>query len=284
MQSQSPLLGLPAELRNQIYELVLGGELLHVDQDIYGFNITICQSQSAEMNAYKRFLNPSIDERAKIHGKYSLEDYFTVGDEYHVDPCSSRHNPKGCYNFKTPSLHLSLLRVCKQIYDETRLVPYSANTFGFESSDVFNLYISTLTPSKRSALGRLHFTRTIPATGMSEFKSPDPPLTGLRYLHLSLENWPSSHPECSKASLIEPNNTDTWIRDFLLLDRRLLKKVTVIVSDYLYTVKTFREEFPPFKSPEWLFDDWLEKRERLFLTANQKRDLAERIRTRLLKP
>lgn len=290
MQSQSPLLDVSAELRNQIYELVLGGELLHVYRSSYqdtSFHITICQSQSAEMNAYKRFLDPSIDERAKITSKYtrkvSLQNYFTVGDEYYVDPCSSRHTRGECYNAGNPSLHLSLLRVCKQIYDEARLVPYFANTFGFQSADTFNLFISTLTPSKRSALERLHFTRNIPNIGVNQIKSPDPPLTGLKSLHLSLENKPNYS---SKASLIEPNNTDIWIRDFLLLDRRLLKTVTVIFSDHPSIVRDFKKRFQLIESPSsgQNLDDWLEEREHRFLTANQKRDIAERIRARLLKP
>ncbi|OCL03702.1 hypothetical protein AOQ84DRAFT_392084 [Glonium stellatum] len=290
MQSQSPLLDLPAELRNRIYEFVLGGELLHVYRSSYrdtGFHITICQSQSAEANSYKRFMDPSIDERAKITSKYtrkvSLQNYFTVGDEYYVDPCSSRHTRGECYNAGNPSLDLSLLRVCKQIYYEARLVPYSTNAFGFQSADTFNIFISTLTPPKRSALEKLHLTRNIPNTGPNQIKPPDPPLTGLKSLHLSLENIPNYS---SKASLVEPKNTDIWITDILLLDRRLLKTVTVIFSDHPSVVRDFKKRFQLIDVPSSVqyLDDWLEEREHRFLTVNQKRDIAERIRIRLLKP
>ncbi|KAF2850756.1 hypothetical protein T440DRAFT_518050 [Plenodomus tracheiphilus IPT5] len=74
---QSPLLRLPAELRNQIWELVLGGNICYVDRKPW-----------------------------------------------------SMHNRKR-QSFRVTNVHSALLRICRQVYSETALLPFQLNEFCF---------------------------------------------------------------------------------------------------------------------------------------------------------
>jgi hypothetical protein len=99
LHQASSFLRLPAELRNQIYTYVIGGETF----DIY---------------------------------------------------CWRRYTP---YGFATRILRkrrafLALLAVCRQLYSETRLLPFRLNAFRFKSQDAFHSWLDKFALDQREAI------------------------------------------------------------------------------------------------------------------------------------
>jgi hypothetical protein len=93
-QRDSPLLRLPAELRNQIFRYALGGETWN----------------------------------------------FVVRE-------SNRHRVRNCSGFQHA---LALLAVCRQIYAETALLPFSLGSFSFNDSDDFEIWLKALNSAQRN--------------------------------------------------------------------------------------------------------------------------------------
>lgn len=117
----SPLLKLPAELRNQIYELVLGGHFVHVEAERrkstcnprpFGatfltqleptqvgvlidwsrkrcLHYYLCKAPISEDEAYARSQDPSLAEQ--LPGEV-LANYWRLGDPFHIDSCKRRHD------------------------------------------------------------------------------------------------------------------------------------------------------------------------------------------------
>ncbi|KAJ4987365.1 hypothetical protein SVAN01_07103 [Stagonosporopsis vannaccii] len=97
----SPLLFLPAELRNIIWTLVLGETIVSIDCEIripWGIRVK--------------------NSTAKQH-------------------------------------NLALLRTCRQIHNETRLLPFILNTFQFRSEDVFKPWLARFKPEQRLAIAQI---------------------------------------------------------------------------------------------------------------------------------
>ncbi|KAF2475436.1 uncharacterized protein BDR25DRAFT_102712 [Lindgomyces ingoldianus] len=123
---ESPFLKLPAELRNHIYELLLGGHFIHVEGDkrtdscktsrpyneaswaefagggsnllsSWGHDFCLhfysCKAQMSEDEAFRRSRDASLNER--LSGSEGNLNYWRLGDPFHVDSCTLRH--QACY-------------------------------------------------------------------------------------------------------------------------------------------------------------------------------------------
>lgn len=111
----SLLLKLPAELRNQIYDYVLGGRTIHIrgtkEHFCYGvFQITVCN-------------------RSEDYDYDSVTCATLPRDAIDNDRHASCHEP----------LDLGLLRTCSQIYREARLLPFAKNRFAVNCDDVMKI-------------------------------------------------------------------------------------------------------------------------------------------------
>ena len=98
--STSPLLHLPPKIRVRIYRLVLGHQQLWIGHSDY------------EMEMKRS------GQSSQWHHRW--------GHFYH-----SRASFDGTSSFKS-ALHIGLLRVSRQIYTETALLPYALNNFAFK--------------------------------------------------------------------------------------------------------------------------------------------------------
>ena len=121
--STSPFLRLPAEIRVRIYSLVLGGQQLWISH-------TSSKLRCGEPG--KTSLGPS-SQYFHRWGKFG---------HYTAEPLSSA-NPF------SSTLHLGLLRVCRQMYTETALLPYALNTFTFKDDSVRKLFEQSVRPGKK---------------------------------------------------------------------------------------------------------------------------------------
>jgi hypothetical protein len=104
----SPLLRLPAELRNRVYELVL------------------------------------------YEGRYNF-----AGNKY-VDFDTGWESLDGVKVYAEDHNRLSLLRVCRQLYCDTALLPFSLNTFVFRSRSIRELAKESLSPLQAGAIESVH--------------------------------------------------------------------------------------------------------------------------------
>ena len=113
--SDSHFLRLPLEIRVRIYKLVLGGQDLWI-----GLHY------------------PNSDSYRELH--YGGRFYHLNLTDYLTDPLPDR-SVKG--------LDIRLLRVCRQIFTETALLPYALNHFVFDTQDVLNHFEKLVRPGKK---------------------------------------------------------------------------------------------------------------------------------------
>jgi len=112
---------LPAEIRNNIWQLVLGGRSIEVRD--YGRCSTCC----AAHEDLDRALNIKAGNRQQIMQDHPL----------HVD-CFVLHKPAKI------GLTLSLLLACRQIHQEAALLPFATNNFVFQSYSALRIFLRRL--------------------------------------------------------------------------------------------------------------------------------------------
>lgn len=113
----SPFLLLPPEIRNRIYNFVLGGQRLWISYA-----------------PHEHIQKTTKGRREKVHVPGRL--YYRMG---------VRLDQK---------FHIGLLRVCRQTYWEAASLPYALNKFVFENDWVLRRFDKTTRPVQRRAIGR----------------------------------------------------------------------------------------------------------------------------------
>ncbi|KAJ9666692.1 hypothetical protein H2201_003096 [Coniosporium apollinis] len=198
---------------------------------------------------------------------------------------------------------MALLRVCRQIYNEARLIPYSSNTFSFTLASTFSTFLTSLLPAQRRATTSLHLlvrsdrffriddssyleyaTEGEGATAWTRALTVRKIMTlpNLKTLHLSLCAEPFNALGSVKEVMAEPEAYLPLLRAVSKFQRLPLEAVTVILSDDPNTnlgEVFFREALRQDTS----HSQWEYLRERTCLTAEKKREWAVRIRRRLLQ-
>jgi hypothetical protein len=118
------LLALPVEIRRLIYGFVFGGNWLHV---------------STEGSAVRPCLEPHrFRLRHEVIKNSPTRQRFVQCLASH-NACFSEYKEGETAN----QLCLGLLQVCRQVYNEARLVPFSANTFIFKQRSVLQRFFLT---------------------------------------------------------------------------------------------------------------------------------------------
>ncbi|CAD6579068.1 MAG: hypothetical protein ASARMPRED_008944 [Alectoria sarmentosa] len=144
LNSSQSLLKLPPEIKDQIYELVCGGQFLHVNhcwtENELRFTYDICHAQLSEQAAEELF-----------HAETTAKWFVSA-----VEP---RHSE--CYNSKEHLGNLStdFLRTCRQVYTEARHIPYATNTFSFiktRTLEYFTNYLKNSGHGHHLEIRRVH--------------------------------------------------------------------------------------------------------------------------------
>lgn len=117
----SRLLMLPMEIRRQIYEHVVGDNWLHVDAE--GRSVRPCLNP-CRFRLRSDVIKSSPTRQRFTHALASHDECFTA--------CAKQETSN--------RLCLALLQVCRQVYFEARLVPFSANTFVFKQRFVLERF------------------------------------------------------------------------------------------------------------------------------------------------
>ena len=155
--SCSPLLRLPLEIRDKIWASLLGDRLIHFeyidtsyasdipDECLRSWHSTVCQYDCPENEVTQDDLaRKHAHSRCSIH----LEQYDTLVSEN----CRlKRERDQSLYE----EMHLTALRVCRQMYNETNSVLWSTNTFSFNNEATFRHFMGARTAYQMRLLKNL---------------------------------------------------------------------------------------------------------------------------------
>ena len=109
----SPLARLPAEIRDAIYTLVLGGQDIHVRNTGTAVSYSIC---TEPITHRERVVALKENDSDGLYFPEELDHYNCATHGLNVKPSPTR-------------LNLALLLVCQDIHREAALVPFKTNTF-----------------------------------------------------------------------------------------------------------------------------------------------------------
>ena len=156
--SCSPLLQLPLEVRNKIWASLLGDRLLHLEygsmnlasttQDEYlrSWSSTVCQYDRPEDEVGEDDITWNLSHsRCTFHVARRHGDY-----PYWFYCCGSKREQS-----THEEIHLTALRVCRQIYNEADRVLWSTNTFSFDDEVTFLRFMDTRTTCQKRSLKKL---------------------------------------------------------------------------------------------------------------------------------
>ncbi|KAK0253951.1 hypothetical protein LTR91_002306 [Friedmanniomyces endolithicus] len=179
---RSPLLRLPPELRERIWQYVLGGKVLHIGRKgEFGHSTAFvyeCKAAASEKDL------------ARHRGPYDGMDATPPTVPYFV-----RHTPcETSYHLKKAQYHATyLLRTCRLIHNDAALLPFSENTFlitELHHHAALVWFLRRLKPEQRRAIRKLVMMSCRATCGPQEPVEPDfiaTSLIGLRDLTYIVE-------------------------------------------------------------------------------------------------
>ena len=306
--STSILLKAPVEVRDQILRLVLGDRTIHIKYMTSRKGISWAESKDADEEAFEPGLYSAFcvaeksEQEAYDEANHSSGNVQPNEDPMHIEPCKDRH--KDCLirvflwnkisaeklqGRLTFNKDLSVLAVCRLLYEESNNVLWQTNTFAFDDPECFRAFIASMNTSQKHKLKRIHIRINVTMDQKwYDWEKYGPwakvlvpriltPLHNLSVLHLSFDQCCISS-DAQNIPMLQLSDTDSQHRmkhDMdAILGLRLLpwknmkntnhgKHVTVIVSDDATT------HFPIIGS-RW--------------TKDQKIEVAEEFRARLAAP
>ncbi|KAF2089018.1 hypothetical protein K490DRAFT_55628 [Saccharata proteae CBS 121410] len=173
-QEQSPLLRLPREVRDRIFELAFEDEAaVHIefkkikitDPDFYGALTKSKISFTEQLAAGTPPTAMQPCHRACKHLNHQAAQgtsSLALTHPDHKDMCGKEMDP-----YLWHKLGFGALEVCKQIYSESRLLRYSTITFVVRDTYSWNHFLSNcLTTAQRSAVRKLHLLPFVEGIGL----------------------------------------------------------------------------------------------------------------------
>ena len=161
---ESPLLSLPAEIRNMIFQYALGGQHIHISAHIR-------YRKDGELIASNDWAFGTVTHRAFHNQAYPKHHWhkshhFKKGKVEVLQGVSRECIPflqrgivsKKAWEIELPGSHMTAVSaVCRQIYNETKSLPYALNDFSFENQYVFRDWIKNRTASQKRELQALWY-------------------------------------------------------------------------------------------------------------------------------
>lgn len=138
MNSSTPLLSLPPEIRNRVYGYVVGGNELHVN--------IVRQSRTTKLMKLDITICTAVIDEESAATMVRHEEGDTEISDWH-----DRHHSCRVPSSKV-SYNVALLKTCAQIHSETALLPFQMNTFMFNITEAFQTFHRKLMPIQRNAI------------------------------------------------------------------------------------------------------------------------------------
>ena len=210
-------------MRDKILRLVLGDRLIHIQHvstenisnylSRFGSNDTdkvpskgglcssFCVAEKSEQEAY--------DEVNSSSGKIQA-----LKDPNHIETCKERHKKCLCFNLwqsdssikdsqaerLTFDKNLSILAVCRQLYEESNNILWQTNVFSFDSAESFTVFNQSMNSAQKHKLKKIHLWMDVPIDALN----PDgfcldwasataqrvlTPLENLKFIHVSINQY-----------------------------------------------------------------------------------------------
>ncbi|KAM0796864.1 hypothetical protein BDR22DRAFT_865427 [Usnea florida] len=306
--SMSILLKMPGDVLDSILRFLLGDRMIHICHfqhyelkqilptsawravPNHGSLVSaFCVANQSEQQAYDEAIRPGV--------------FHSTEDPDYIQTCKDRHKHCLMCNLRekrfsvaerragrlTFTSNLSVLAVCRQLYQESNNILWQSNTFSFDDSFAFQSFLAGMNSSQKHKLRKIHISTSV-IVDETLFKAIDfvawanaisprvlAPLKNLNMIHLSFDQYtnssdPSLYPSvpmshaASHDRVIFKMETMLGLRLLPWKDRENAnrgKHVTVVVGD----------GFKPYSdsvTPRW--------------TKAQKLDAAEDLRARLAAP
>ena len=228
--ARSLLLRIPQEIKDYIYLLVCGGNLLHIEiasgllDPGIKFRHSKCLSTKTEQDAQRSF-------------DASTSPWFDEGSVNRHDECAPKFSGDVSGRIsRRCTLDLRFLRTCRQIYDEAKSFCYTANTFSFDKWSVFGQFVNTEKWASYIRSVRLYARRGTNGHGPPNhemLQSASKKLTGLQTFIFDWEQ------VCLSGSRMYDQRAEAatqLTKQLLCFAGAALKSVVVVISD---------EEFDP---------------------------------------
>lgn len=225
INASSPLLRLPQEIKDQIYELAIGGMSIHIfesgtqEPNARQFLTNrICHAQISEFEA-QELLEKALGEN------YQSAANLTECTCPTVERVHDRHSCCGDDMEVLRMNNLALLSSCRQIYSEVQPIFYAKTTFGFYGPPALERFVSSLSPPQRLMVRSIALT-ILPAKGCDVWHWK----RGFRFLVKELQDVRSISLD---LDLVRPflNTGYEMMDDFKELAKLPLKRAAVVMRN-----------------------------------------------------
>jgi len=148
----SRLLRLSAELRNDIYERLLGGHTYYVHQNAHSHWQRNKTASDPSFSIHHD--NRMIDVEASLPPPF-ITQLFRLSPEIRNGIYDYVLDQPSAATDTVERLRIALLRVSRQTHAETSLLLYCANTFTFDSIDALRAFVNQCSEAQIVAVGRI---------------------------------------------------------------------------------------------------------------------------------
>lgn len=249
---------------------MLGGNLLHITRDRLRFKRRVAHSAKGAIKE-QRFTHQiccSQISEEEAHHQFVSED----GSSMYVKGIELRHS--SCPSYKRKGsvaplrMNVSLLRACRQIYNEARFIPYSSNIFSFNTPRNLRAFIHYLVRrgvDVNKAFRSLHVDLIdvqFTLHGWTQaFNAVTQHMTRLETIYINVDqqpNWSTSANAEQKKKAMKP------VLDCLaVLGRTPAKSMTIIVGDHFLSRAS---DATLMSAPShWITDRWTVEEKRLWV-------------------
>ena len=274
--ANSILLQAPNEVRDSILKFVLGNEMIHIKflsgsaleelllseskdpktiPEDGGLCAAFCVAEKSEQAAYNE---------ANLNAK----DVQASEDPNIVETCKERHETcLMCGKHDKANLvtglqgerltfdkNLSVLAVCRQLYEESNIILWKSNIFSFDDPNSFTEFVGSMNRAQKSKLSKIHLSLNIPIDESSAWRIERwakaipgrilTPLKAVKTVHLTIDQYSSWDPEFSPTDSVTHSTSQAWVTQSMnrMLGLRMFpwkheqdanqeKHVTVIITD-----------------------------------------------------
>ena len=256
--ANSRLLRLPQELKDQIYELVLGEQLIHVHFDLSEerHSYRLCQANNSEREAQNIFAkSEGIWSAVELMDRHEL--CYDVKSIYQDCECFARQND----HVYEPHLGLdvALPTCCRQIYQDVHSLIYSASTWSFRLPPAYHaLRVNKDSVSRRAQfffVHRLHLDilvddRIDEIKWNSSFGHIAAAFKSLRYFYADIESRSMEIHTLKKWHFQNPADC-TFLQDLSALRVLKLRAVAITVADdhilHCITSKSYKNKVRQYR-------------------------------------
>ncbi|KAF6221855.1 hypothetical protein HO133_001823 [Letharia lupina] len=276
--ASSPLLRLPLEVKNLIYRSTFGDNLVHIiqnsDKGTATFKNTICRASISEEEAQENFDGESTHQ------------WYAPANEGRHDCCRFQKGATFLDREEGPKvLSLSLLRCCRQIYNEAHHIPHATNTFSCNDPETLQKFVVSLAQGSndnhlavRSLFLEMVYETTFENSWGRAVSTGAKLLKGLQNISIDVDwcAWhfclgPRNQAELRKEGTSWSNNV---ISHVLALKKLPLKTATMVISDQGTEEQHIGTTSPYWKNHEAEYR-W---------TLDEKKEWARYAREALLEP